>query len=195
VRPENVQVDGVVPTEAEERRHTTIEGRLVELGVMTGCSVWVAAGDRGQLYQGKALGDQCLATLPNIGLSAEAMQRIARIDVIWFRSGTPLYAFEVEATTVVYSGLLRLSDLLALVPALKLKLLIVAPTARQDTVLRELVRPTFDKIGLSDYCAFVPAEELDSLVMRVSGLRGHLQPTVIESIQVEAQSQPDSDLQ
>lgn len=196
-RPSTVEldVDDAVPTAAEDGLHTTIEGQLVELGLMAGCSVWVTAADRSRLYQGKPLGAQCLAVLPNIGLSVQAMQRIGRIDVIWFKSGTPLYAFEVEATTVVYSGLLRLSDLLALVPALKLKLLIVAPMARQNTVLRELVRPTFDKIGLSDYCAFVPAEELESLVTRVSGLRGHLQPTIIETIQVEAHSQPDSDLE
>jgi hypothetical protein len=182
-------LDHTTSTAAEERRHTTIEGQLVELGLMAGCSVWVATGDCSQLYQGKPLGNQTMPTLPNIGLGVEAMQRIARIDVIWFKNGTPLYAFEVEATTAVYSGLLRLSDLLALVPMLKLKLLIVAPTARQDTVLRELVRPTFDKIGLRDYCAFVPAEELEALVKRVSGLRGHLQPTIIETIQVEAPSQ------
>jgi hypothetical protein len=40
-------------------------------------------------------------------------------------------AFEVEHTTAIYSGLLRMADLLSLVPNMDIKLHIVAPEPPQ----------------------------------------------------------------
>lgn len=169
----------------EESLHSQIQARLIELGMLTGCKVWIATNDQGRTYLGKPLGAECLKTLPQFGLSPDAMKRVGLIDVIWFRNNAPLYAFEVEATTSIYSGLLRMSDLLSSVPALKLTLFIVAPKVRELKVLAELGRPTFQKIGLSDYCGFIAAEELQGLIAKVSGLAGHLQPTIIETVKVE----------
>jgi hypothetical protein len=84
-----------------------------------------------------------------------------------------------------------MSDLLASVPALKLNLFIVAPQARQLKALAELERPTFQKIGLSDYCGFIGAEALHDLISKVDSLAGHLHPTIIDTIKVEL---PDSGL-
>ena len=44
-------------------------------------------------------------------------------------------AFEVEHTTAVYSGLLRMADLLALQPNMDIRLHIVAPDERRDAGL------------------------------------------------------------
>ena len=46
-------------------------------------------------------------------------------------------AFEVEHTTSVYSGILRMADLLALQPNMDIKLHIVAPEAKRDKVFQE----------------------------------------------------------
>jgi hypothetical protein len=173
------------PDAETESVHSRIQAQLIELGHLVGCSVWIAANDRNRQHRGRSLGTDCLQSLPSIGLGPEAMRRIGLIDIIWFRNSIPLYAFEVEATTSIYSGILRMSDLLASVPTLRLKLLIVAPVERQQSVLNELARPTFTKIGLSDYCAFVPAEKLDDLLVRVTGLGGHIQPSIIETEQIE----------
>jgi hypothetical protein len=169
---------------AEESLHTRTQYELAELGRITGCAVWVASNDRSRTYKGKKLGDGCLKVLPNLGLNPEVTDRIARIDVLWLRHNAPLCAFEVEATTQVFSGLLRMADLLALVPALKMKLYIVAAKARQAKVLDELDRPIFRKIGLSDYCEFISFEDLRSLLDKVGGFRGHVEPTVLDKIAI-----------
>jgi hypothetical protein len=171
-------------TKEEESIHSQAQSTLIKLGIITGCSVWIAPNDRNRLFRGKPLGEECLKKLPNLGLSDEATRRISLIDIIWIRQNAPICAFEVETTTSVYSGLLRMSDLLSVVPALNVKLYIVSPKDRQDRVRAELTRPTFQKVGLNDFCKFVPTEELRNLLSRVEGLRGHVQPTIVDTIAI-----------
>jgi hypothetical protein len=166
----------------EETLHTRAQGALIELGRAARCSIWVASNDRGKLFKGAPLGDRSLKTLPSMGLSAEAMNRIALIDVLWLQHSAPAFAFEVEVTTSVYSGLLRMSDLLALVPALKMNLFIVAPAARRAKVMGELARPTFQRIGLNDYCRFIALEALEALTAKLDVFRGYVHPGIIETL-------------
>jgi len=49
----------------------------------------------------------------------------------------------VEHTTSVYSGILRMADLLALQPNMDIKLHLVAPLARREKVFNEIRRPVF----------------------------------------------------
>jgi hypothetical protein len=177
----------------DRSEHTKLQSELVNLGKITSCSVWLAANDQARKYQGKLIGEECLKKLPNLGLSEEATKQISLIDVIWIKQNAPIYAFEIETSTSVYSGLLRLSDLISVVPALKIKLFIVAPADRQDKVFRELSRPTFKKIGLSEYCTYASAEDLHELIDKVKDLRGSVQPCVIERISVELEDIPDID--
>ena len=51
--------------------------------------------------------------------------------------------------------------------------------------MAELARPTFRKIGLSDYCRFVSTESLEKLLSKVEGLEGHVQPTILDKIAIE----------
>jgi type II restriction enzyme len=69
--------------------------------------------------------------------------------VIWLdRTGErAVAAFEVEHTTSIYSGIMRLLDL-ASGPAEALPaLFLVAPDAREDDVRKQLARPAFGRIG------------------------------------------------
>ena len=168
----------------EDSTHSKAQNALIKLGRTTGCSVWVASNDRNRSFNGKTLGDQCLKQLPNLGLNDEATRKISLIDIIWIKQNAPVCAFEVETTTSIYSGILRMSDLLSLMPALNVKLFIVAPRERQDKVGSELTRPTFRKIGLNDFCKFIPIEELNDLLSKVEGFGGHIQPTIIDKIAV-----------
>lgn len=179
------QAEPAATTPQEESLHTRAQGALIELGRAVKCSVWVASNDRGKLLNGIALGERCSKKLPAMGLSGEAMTRIALIDVLWMQHNAPAYAFEVESTTSVYSGLLRMSDLLALVPALKMNLFIVAPAARRPKVMSELARPTFRRIGLSDYCRFIALESLEALISKIDAFRGYVHPGIIETIAEE----------
>lgn len=176
----------------EESLHSQAERSLIKLGKATGCSVLIASNDRNRIFQGKPLGEECLKSLPNLGLNEEAIRRISLIDVIWIIKNSPVSAFEVETTTSIYSGLLRMSDLLSVVPSLKISLYIVAPKNRQDRVRAELTRPTFQKIGLNEYCKFIPLEGLQKLQSKVEGLQGHIQPTIIDTIATGFEEEPEN---
>lgn len=188
-----LELDDKPVTPKEQDRHSRIQHALVQLGKMTGCKVWVASNDRNRQYNGKSLGEDCLQSLPNLGLSDEATRRISLIDVIWIKHNAPVCAFEVEVSTTVYSGLLRMSDLLAVTPALNMKLFVVAPKERQSKVMSELGRPTFYKTALADFCRFIPAEDLDLLVDKVDGMSGFV-PDVIDNVAVSLDDELDSSL-
>lgn len=130
----------------EVKAHTEIEGLLLELGSAMGLQLWVDRGDRGRVYRGQRLGDTLgvVDDLP-VQFAPEMVRRIERIDVLWLRDEAIIAAFEVEATTAVYSGLLRMADLLALSPNLNIPLYIVAPDERRAKVREEINRPTFAK--------------------------------------------------
>jgi hypothetical protein len=88
-----------------------------------------------------------------------------------------------------------MSDFLALVPLLKLELFIVAPKERRGKTMEELDRPTFRKIGLSDYCRFISISDLEKLLEKVSDLRGHIQPSLLDTVAVALEDPAEAALQ
>lgn len=65
----------------------------------------------------------------------EATSRtVELIDVLWLRGNATVAAFEIESTTVIYSGWLGMADLLAMQPNLSIPLFVVAPDERRDKV-------------------------------------------------------------
>jgi hypothetical protein len=94
------------------------------------------------------------------------LKTIEQIDVLWLKRRSIVRAFEVEHTTAVYSGILRMADLLALQPNMDIKLHIVAPEYRRDKVFEEIQRPVFsllEKGPLIEYCTFIPYDSLIEL--------------------------------
>lgn len=154
----------------EVSQHTDTQYRLIRLGVGIGFNVWVARNDRGKECDGKALGslngivDELPKQFDNV-----TSKVIELIDVLWLKGNRIVAAFEIECTTAVYSGLLRLSDLLALQPNINIRLYIVAPEERRDKVRNEVLRPTFKvrEKPLSEVCGFLSVEEL---IEKVEGL-------------------------
>jgi hypothetical protein len=83
---------------------------------------------------------------------------IQRIDVLWLKGRSISRAFEVEHTTAIYSGLLRMADLCALLPNINVALHIVAPESRRDKVFQEITRPVFSLLEhspLSERCTYL----------------------------------------
>jgi hypothetical protein len=156
------------PVSAAERgpatppsRHTHVQWLLATLGRTLGCRVWVAANDHLREWEGQHLGGLSVDRLPPLGLDVEAERLVALIDVVWLLGANEVAAaFEVERTTSVHSGLLRMADLAALSPNLSFPLYVVTPRARLDRVRRELSRPTFQRIGLHRRCGFFAEEDL-----------------------------------
>jgi hypothetical protein len=143
------------PPATEEYGHAQVQCLLAEIGAKLKCKVWIAANDHAKEWEGKTLGDLSIKSLPPLGLDAGAQDTIRRIDVLWLRGANQVVAaFEVENTTSIYSGLPRLSDLIAQAPNLSFPLYIVAPANRIEKVKRELSRPTFQALDLHERCGF-----------------------------------------
>lgn len=134
---------------ANDASHTEIQGWLRDLGKALGFAVWVATNDRGRPYNGGVLSDGCLTALP-ISLLEAGADTVPLIDVLWLNA-TSLEveaAFEVEHTTSIYSGIVRLLDLaLGTVQAAKKHLFLVAPDIREADVRAQLARPAFSRVA------------------------------------------------
>jgi hypothetical protein len=190
--PESDEISSARHTERSDTiepsttRHTEIQYELLTLGAELGLDVWVARNDRHRKWNNIMLG-----TMPKIvdelptQFNEATNRTIELIDVLWLSGNSIVAAFEIECTTSIYSGLLRMSDLLALQPNLDINLFLVAPDERRDKVEQELLRPSFslrDK-PLSKACGFLPFGKLCELLagIRKLGLGGSLKASFLKS--------------
>lgn len=133
----------------EDRTHTEIQGWLRDLGLSLGFEVWVASNDRNRQYAGGRLADGCRDCLPEAMENAPSVEAIRLIDVLWIEAATARVAaaFEVEHTTSIYSGIVRMLDLaLGLSAQPTHALFLVAPDAREGDVRNQLQRPAFSRV-------------------------------------------------
>lgn len=136
--------------ETGDRTHTEVQGWLRDLGLAFGFGVWIAANDRSRPFAGGKLADGCLSELPPRWAEAAGAESVRLIDVLWLErpSGKVVAAFEVEHTTSIHSGIMRMLDL-AMGPASEAArgLFLVAPDEREEEVRAQLRRPAFSRVG------------------------------------------------
>lgn len=116
------------------------------------------------------------------------LRTIEQIDVLWLKGRAIKRAFEVEHTTSIYSGILRMADLLALQPNMDIRLHLVAPDARREKVFQELRRPVFsllDRGPLSESCSFLSYESVRELGGQPH--LSHLSDSVLAEYEEEAE--------
>ena len=138
-----------VPANSDEQdkvTHTEVQGWLRDLGLALGFQVWIAANDHNRPLNGGRLGECCLDCLPESVMSSSGAGAIALIDVIWVAAGEIAAAFEVEHTTSIYSGIVRLLDLALGAGAAARHLYLVAPDGREKDVRAQLERPAFSRV-------------------------------------------------
>ena len=162
-------------TYAPRWSHTYVQWMLLDVGRRTGHDVWVAMGDRNRKVGAVRLGDVCLERVPtSVPEASRAIMK--RVDVLWFPSGrpNPSALFEVEHSTSIVTGLMRLNDLLVTLPLPPTgwKLAIVAPSRRESRFQNELARPTFRATGLTDRCTFLGYDELLAMHRATTGTPG-----------------------
>lgn len=136
--------------EQDEHTHTQVQGWLRDLGIALGFDVHVATNDRAREYDGARLGDRCCIDLPSVVKSAPGADAVRLIDVLWLARGDGhvVAAFEVEHSTSIYSGIVRLLDLaLGASEQVTRGLFLVAPDAREEEVRAQLNRPAFGGIS------------------------------------------------
>ncbi len=132
-----------------DRTHTQVQGWLRDLGLSLGFDVWIAANDRGRPLDDGRLGDRCLTALPEPLASVDGAEAVRLIDVLWLQRGTAHVeaAFEVEHSTSIYSGIVRMLDLALGSQGGALRgLFLVAPASREGEVRTQMRRPAFRSI-------------------------------------------------
>jgi hypothetical protein len=175
-------------TETEEQAptHTEIQWRLLDLGSKMGFKVWAPRNDRGRTFNGQTVSsvERILSSLPtNFDDVTNAI--VENIDVIWLSEENAIAAaFEVEHTTAIYSGLLRMSDLLTMQPNIEIKLYIVGPDDRFTKFRKELPRPTFAyrRKPLHKVCRFLPYSQLCTRLDALNSVIRHLKPEFLDDI-------------
>jgi hypothetical protein len=172
---------GEVIEEKEVRESIKIQALLALIGEKMGFKIWLPRNDRNLVLQEwKPEGDVLLNTLP-LNYDVVTIKTIEQTDVLWLKRRSIIRAFEIEHTTSIYSGILRMADLLALQPNMDIKLHIVAPEERKEKVFSEIQRPVFsllEKGALSEYCTYLSYDSIREL-SREKHL-GNLTHTVLE---------------
>ncbi len=187
--PQNAEAEKNEPAnEGEMRESLQIQAALAEIGTRMGFQIWLPRADRGRvLSKWKPDLDVLLEELP-VGFDQTTMKTIEQIDVLWLKKRTIVRAFEVEHTTSIYSGILRMADMLAMQPNLKIKLHIVAPASRREKVFQEIRRPVFALLeggALSDICTYLSYDTVTDL--RNQKHLEHLSDKVIEDYEDKPQ--------
>lgn len=153
IEPPNEEASGSV--------HTHIQLLLARLGRKFNCKVWIAQNDHGKYWNGEKLGSYSISALPTLGIGDPAQNIVRMIDVIWLKGANQVVAaFEIENTTSIFSGLLRMSDLAVLAPNTHFPVYIVSPQSKVARVREQLRRPTFQHIELHERTRYFSTEQL-----------------------------------
>jgi type II restriction enzyme len=128
----------------EENLHNEMQYHLLKIGYSLGYDVIAASNDRSKNYKGNYFSAISLKKFPEISLEKETLSTISLIDVVWFeKAGNKIVAaFEVEKSTSIYSGILRLSDLAFSFPDDSADLYLIVPNHREKDVILQLTRPS-----------------------------------------------------
>lgn len=193
VRTETGEVEVEVPEREEEqaaaeppvelRASLKVQAKVAQLGAVLGFNIWVPPSDRGKITEllPATYRTKLVNTLP-LNYDAATIKTIENIDVIWLQRRAVAHAFEVEHTMAIYSGLLRMADLLAMQPRMNISLHIVAPAERRDQARREIVRPVFSVLeggAMAERCSFLTYEAIDEILEQPN--LAHMRETIVEN--------------
>lgn len=165
----------------EIRESFQIQALIARIGATLGYTIWLPRNDRGRVLSVWSDGkNQLIDKLP-LGYDATTTRTVEQIDVLWMQKRSIVRAFEVEHTTSIYSGLLRMADLVALQPNINVKLHIVAPIEKREKVLQEIRRPVFSLLegrALAEMCSYLSYESITA----IADLKhlGRLKDSIIE---------------
>lgn len=135
----------------EENLHTEMQFHLLKIGKALGYDVIAAANDRSRSHNGNSFSFLGLSQFPDINLDKETLNTVKLIDVLWFQKGTNnvVAAFEVEKSTSIYSGILRLTDLSYSIADGDEVFYLIVPDNREKDVCLQLCRPAIKQNNVS----------------------------------------------
>ena len=197
IRTESGEIEVEVPEREEEevaeqetavspRASLKVQAQLAQLGATLGFSIWVPPSDRSRVLEllPTTFHPKFVTTKLPLNYDLATLKTIENIDIIWLDRRSIAHAFEVEHTTSIYSGLLRMADLLAMQPRMNFMLHIVAPLERRDQVRREIIRPVFSVMeggAMSKRCSYISYDAIDEL-LRQPNLT-HLRESILKDFE------------
>lgn len=154
--------DELLAHEKHASEHTQAQHTLIRIGRALGYDVFVARNDRGRNCHGESFAALTIPALPPLDVPDEVRQTVELIDVIWFGKATSelICAFEVEQSTSIYSGILRMKDLALSLPRRGAHFYLVAPQAREKEVLAQMTRPALLSEVRDFELGYLPSGEL-----------------------------------
>jgi len=176
---ENIQIKSSPKSKLES---TKIQSAISEIGVKLGFNIWVARDTKSAVLENikEEHKEKFIDTLP-LNYETATLKTIENIDVIWIKNRSIIRAFEIEHTTSIYSGLLRMADLLALQPNMAIALHIIAPDEKREKVFKEINRPVFSLLesgSLSKKCTYLSYESI--MKLKEIGNLEHTKHSIIE---------------
>ena len=137
--------------------HSGAQTLIGAVGALKGYNVWFPKTDIDKIDRDVMDFSFVCRKLPSYDAITDAV--FQEIDVIWLHDHKPVSLFEVEHSTPIYSGLLRINDiLLASSNAIDAK--IVAEQDRRDTFQRQIRRPTFSAHRLEEKVSFISYDNI-----------------------------------
>jgi type II restriction enzyme len=123
--------------------HDEMQYHLLKIGTSLGYDVTPASNDKSKAFNGQSFSFISLSKFPELTTDKDTQKTIKLIDVLWFKKGTNhiIGAFEVEKSTSIYSGILRLSDLYFSISNGTEVFYIIIPDSREKDVILQLNRP------------------------------------------------------
>jgi hypothetical protein len=195
--PQDEEAEREPPVSSRETTmHTEIQWKLLKLGNDMGLDVWVARNDRNREIGGNRFADlsRFKKELP-LQFDDATNRTIELIDVIWLKGNAIVAAFEIESTTSIYSGILRLADLISMQPNLNIPLYLVAPDERKSKVISEVNRPVFSHLSppMSELCRFISFSALTDKISHVSSVVKYLKPDFLEELSESCEIEEEQD--
>ncbi|WP_342422726.1 hypothetical protein [Paenibacillus sp. FSL E2-0178] len=130
----------------EDNTHSEMQYHLARLGRSLGYKVWIAQNDHKRQWNSAKLGELSLPALPPLQVSKAAFDTISFIDVLWLDDKNRMIAaFEVEKSTSIYSGILRLYDLALSLNEPECSLYLISPDSREKEIQAQLLRPSLQQ--------------------------------------------------
>lgn len=151
---------------SEKRESLKVQTKLAEIGEKLGMKIWLPRNDRAKILKDWEPKDNTLLDELPFSFDEVTIKTIKNIDVLWIKGRAIIRAFEVEDTTSIYSGILRMADLLSLLPTIQIKIHLVAPENRRNEVFKQISRPVFSvmEIGpLSELCSYISYDSVYKL--------------------------------
>ncbi len=185
--PDETAIEKSASTPKEVRESIKIQAMLARIGQSMGLNIWVPRNDKAAVLGEINNSSNLLDILP-LNYDDTTLKTIENIDVLWLRGRAIVRAFEVEHTTSIYSGILRMADLLALQPNMNIRLHLVAPDSRREKVFQEIQRPVFSLLEvapLSERCTYLSYDSIEEIA-ELKHL-SHLSDSVLDEYAEEAE--------